>query len=92
VRVSTQFRLVHTVPVANLLTSGSIGAMEWIWVAAAALVVFGGAKLPSIARNLGRAQGELKKGLVEGNKEAADAAEAAKKSAEEAATKIVKGE
>jgi sec-independent protein translocase protein TatA len=66
--------------------------MEWIWVAAAALVVFGGAKLPSIARNLGRAQGELKKGLVEGNKEAAEAAEAAKKSADDAAAKLAKGE
>jgi sec-independent protein translocase protein TatA len=79
-------------PIENRPSSGSIRGMEWIWVAAAALVVFGGAKLPSIARNLGRAQGELKKGLVEGNKEAAEAAEAAKKSADDAAAKLIKGE
>ncbi len=41
--------------------------MEWMWVAVAALVVFGGSKLPDIARNLGRAQGELKKGMLEGS-------------------------
>jgi Sec-independent protein translocase protein TatA len=33
-------------------------------------VLFGGARLPKIARNLGRAQAELKKGLAEGNAEA----------------------
>jgi Sec-independent protein translocase protein TatA len=32
-------------------------------------VLFGGSRLPKIARNLGRAQGELKKGLSEGNAE-----------------------
>jgi sec-independent protein translocase protein TatA len=31
------------------------------------VVLFGGSRLPKIARNLGRAQGELKKGLSEGN-------------------------
>jgi sec-independent protein translocase protein TatA len=31
--------------------------------------LFGGSRLPKIARNLGRAQGELKKGLSEGNAE-----------------------
>ncbi|MGA1764767.1 MAG: Sec-independent protein translocase subunit TatA/TatB [Ilumatobacteraceae bacterium] len=33
------------------------------------VVLFGGSRLPKIARNLGRAQGELKKGLSEGNAE-----------------------
>jgi sec-independent protein translocase protein TatA len=48
---------------------------EWIWVAIAALVIFGGSQLPKIARNFGRAQGELKKGLAEGAKQAAEADE-----------------
>ncbi len=50
---------------------------EWIWVAVVALVIFGGSRLPKMARNLGRAQGELKKGLAEGAKEAAEAESAA---------------
>jgi sec-independent protein translocase protein TatA len=49
--------------------------MEWPIVALIALIVIvGGSKLPSIARNVGRAQGELKKGLTEGAQEAAEAA------------------
>jgi TatA/E family protein of Tat protein translocase len=40
---------------------------EWIIVAAVAVVVlFGATKLPEIARNFGRAQGEFKKGLRDG--------------------------
>jgi TatA/E family protein of Tat protein translocase len=31
-----------------------------------AVVIFGAAKLPQIARNMGKAQGEFKKGLKEG--------------------------
>lgn len=46
---------------------------EWVWVVLIALVVFGGSQLPKIARNFGRAQGELKKGLAEGAREAAEA-------------------
>ena len=47
--------------------------MEWPIVAIVALVVLiGGSKLPSLARNLGRAPGELKKGLAEGNQEASE--------------------
>ncbi|MDG2906912.1 MAG: twin-arginine translocase TatA/TatE family subunit [Acidimicrobiales bacterium] len=39
---------------------------ELIWVIVLALVVFGGSQLPKLARNLGRAQKELQKGLAEG--------------------------
>jgi sec-independent protein translocase protein TatA len=44
------------------------GAMnEWIIVAIVAVVMlFGATKLPEIARNFGRAQGEFKKGLTDG--------------------------
>ena len=42
-----------------------------IWIIVALVVVlFGGSRLPKIARNLGKAQAELKKGLAEGNAEA----------------------
>jgi sec-independent protein translocase protein TatA len=36
-------------------------------VALVAIVVFGGAKIPELARSLGRAKGEFQKGLSEGN-------------------------
>jgi sec-independent protein translocase protein TatA len=40
---------------------------EWIIVAIVGVVViFGASKLPQIARNMGKAQGEFKKGLKEG--------------------------
>jgi sec-independent protein translocase protein TatA len=42
---------------------------------AVVLLVFGGAQLPKMARNLGRAQQELKKGLAEGAAESADSAD-----------------
>ena len=42
------------------------GIELWIIIAVVVLL-FGGSRLPKIARNLGRAQGELRKGLAEGN-------------------------
>ena len=45
------------------------GPELWI-IIALVVVLFGGSRLPKIARSLGRAQGELKKGLAEGNAEA----------------------
>jgi sec-independent protein translocase protein TatA len=43
---------------------------EWFIVLLVVLLVFGGSQLPKMARNLGRAQNELKKGFAEANKEA----------------------
>jgi sec-independent protein translocase protein TatA len=41
---------------------------EWIVVGIVAVVVlFGAKKLPEMARSVGRAQGEFKKGIKEGN-------------------------
>jgi sec-independent protein translocase protein TatA len=46
-------------------------------------VLFGAKKIPELARSLGKAKGEFKKGLVEGEKEeAADADAEADKAAE----------
>jgi sec-independent protein translocase protein TatA len=43
------------------------GPSEWIIIAIVAIVViFGAKKLPEMARSMGRAQGEFKKGLKEG--------------------------
>ncbi len=39
---------------------------ELIIVAVIVLVLFGGAQLPKLAKNLGQAQKEFKKGLAEG--------------------------
>ena len=44
-----------------------IGAPELIIVLIVILVLFGGAKLPKLARSLGQAQNEFKQGLKEGN-------------------------
>lgn len=45
---------------------GSIGAPELVIVLVIVLVVFGGSKLPKLARSLGEAQKEFKKGSEEG--------------------------
>lgn len=39
-------------------------------------LLFGGKKIPELARSLGKAKGEFKKGLAEGEKEEAAAEEA----------------
>ena len=41
-------------------------------------LLFGGKKIPELARSLGKAKGEVKKGLAEGEKEEAEAEEKAK--------------
>ena len=40
------------------------------------VVIFGGKKIPELARSLGKAKGEFKKGLAEGEKAESAAAEA----------------
>jgi len=50
------------------------GPSEWLVVAIVALVViFGAKKIPEMARSLGRAQSEFKKGLREGQQELGEA-------------------
>ncbi len=51
---------------------GSIGAPELILVLIIVLLIFGGSKLPKLARSLGQAQKEFKEGLAEGQKASAD--------------------
>jgi sec-independent protein translocase protein TatA len=45
---------------------------EWIIVLVIVLLVFGGAQLPKLARNLGKAQKEFKDGLSDGMKDTKD--------------------
>ena len=45
---------------------GSLGAPELLIILVVILVLFGGAKLPKLARSLGQAQKELKDGLTTG--------------------------
>lgn len=46
----------------------NLGATELIIVLAILLVLFGGAKLPKLARSLGQAQKEFKQGVTDGSK------------------------
>jgi sec-independent protein translocase protein TatA len=45
---------------------GSLGAPELIIILLVVLLLFGGAKLPKLARSLGQAQREFKQGITEG--------------------------
>jgi sec-independent protein translocase protein TatA len=54
---------------------GGLEPQELLVILVILLVLFGGAKLPQLARNLGRAQKEFKEGLAEGR--GGDAAKAA---------------
>ena len=47
---------------------------EIVLVLVVVLVLFGGSQLPKLAKNLGKAQQEFKKGLEDGKKEADDSA------------------
>ena len=47
-------------------TLAFLSSNELIIVLIVALVLFGGSQIPKLARNLGRAQRELQKGIAEG--------------------------
>ena len=55
------------------------GFWQVLIVVAIIVVLFGAGKIPQLARSLGKAKGEFKKGLVEGEKEEEAAAEGEKK-------------
>lgn len=50
----------------------NLGAPELLIVLVVILVLFGGAKLPKLARSLGQAQNEFKKGIQDGADDDAD--------------------
>ena len=51
---------------ATLVTMGSLGTSELIIILVILLVLFGGARLPKLARSLGQAQREFKDGIADG--------------------------
>ena len=54
------------------------GFWQVLIIVALIAILFGARKIPELARSLGKAKGEFKKGLVEGEKEDAVAPEAEK--------------
>jgi len=48
------------------------GLWQLIVVVLLIVVLFGAKKIPDLARSLGKAKGEFKKGLIEGEKEESD--------------------
>jgi sec-independent protein translocase protein TatA len=56
-----------------------LGAPELIVILLIVLIIFGGAKLPQLARSLGQAQKEFKGGLAEGAKPDDETDESGKK-------------
>jgi sec-independent protein translocase protein TatA len=55
-----------------------LGAPELIIILVIVLLIFGGTKLPKLARSLGQAQKEFKTGLEEGGKPDVDAGDSDK--------------
>jgi sec-independent protein translocase protein TatA len=51
-----------------------MGGTEWLIVAVVVLVLFGGSQLPKLARSLGEAQKEFKKGIEPDDKNGTGAA------------------
>ena len=45
----------------------SVGPSEWLVILLVAVLLFGGKKIPELARSLGKARFEFKKGLSEGD-------------------------
>jgi len=62
----------------------NVGPWQLIIVVAVIALLFGGKKIPELARSLGKAKGEFKKGLAEGEKEDLEAEDKPAKELEKA--------
>ena len=47
-----------------------VGGYEWVWIVViVGVLLFGAKKIPELAKTLGKAKGEYKKGEIQGDKE-----------------------
>lgn len=74
----------------TLLFIGSLGAMEWVWILLAIILLFGGRKIPELARGIGRgirefndAKDGIKKEIETGSKEVSERKIVVNKTADE---------
>ena len=68
----------------------NMGPWQLVICLVVAFVLFGGAKkIPELAKSLGKAKNEFKKGLAEGEREVAEAEAAEAKAKEEPAKELV---
>ncbi len=65
----------------NVMAISMPQGMDWVWILLIVLVIFGGRKLPDLARNLGKGMSEFKKGLNEAQNTKDDIVNDIKKSA-----------
>jgi len=65
------------------LFTGAPGLPEVLIVLIALLLLFGGRKLPELARALGKSMSEFKKGRIEGERDEATLAESDRKTTDE---------
>jgi sec-independent protein translocase protein TatA len=49
--------------VQNIMAISMPQGLDWVWILLIVLVIFGGRKLPDLARNLGKGLSQFKKGL-----------------------------
>ena len=49
----------------NVMAISMPQGLDWVWILLIVLVIFGGKKLPDLARNLGKGMSQFKKGLNE---------------------------
>jgi sec-independent protein translocase protein TatA len=68
--------MIDHIPV---LAIGMPQGLDWLWILLVALLIFGGKRLPEVARSLGRSLNEFKKGLNEAKDAAHEVTDEAKK-------------
>lgn len=65
-----------------------IGPTEYILIAVVIILLFGASKIPELARSLGKATGEFKKGKQEAEREVSNLEKSIKEHPEEKSSKI----